>query len=78
MGEEEDFGETLKAISLTACTTGLGFGTLVLAHHQGLQSLGWVMLLGSASTLIASTVVLPAGLRVMSRSKSKKRLANID
>ena len=77
-GEEETFGETLKAISLTACTTGLGFGTLVLAHHQGLQSLGWVMLLGSASTLIASTVVLPAGLRVMSRSKSKKRLANID
>ena len=78
MGEEEDFGETLKAITLTACTTGLGFGTLVLAHHQGLQSLGWVMLLGSASTLIASTVVLPAGLRVMSRSKWKKRLANID
>ena len=77
-GEEETFGETLKAISLTACTTGLGFGTLVLAHHQGLQSLGWVMLLGSASTLLASTVVLPAGLRVMSRSKSEKRLANID
>ena len=36
-GEERTFGETLNAVTLTACTTGLGFGTLVFAHHQGLQ-----------------------------------------
>jgi hypothetical protein len=63
-GEEHGFGETLKAVTMTACTTGIGFGTLIFAQHQGLQSLGWVMALGSASVLMASTVVLPAGLQL--------------
>ncbi len=69
-GEEEDFGETLKAVTLTACTTGIGFGMLIFAHHQGLQSLGWIMVLGSASVLVASTIVLPTGLRLISSTKN--------
>ena len=68
IGEELDFGETLNAVTLTACTTGLGFGTLIFAHHQGLQSLGWVMALGSVSIFAASTIVLPAGLSLFTRS----------
>ena len=68
-GEERTFGETLNAVTLTACTTGLGFGTLVFAHHQGLQSLGWVMVMGSMSTFFSTTIMLPAGLRLLGGSK---------
>ena len=74
-GEEVGFGGTLKAVALTTAITGIGFGTLILAHHQGLRSLGWVMVLGSTSTLLAGTVVLPCGLRLTRSVKSKKRLA---
>ena len=74
-GEEVGFGGTLKAVALTTGITGIGFGTLILAHHQGLRSLGWVMVLGSTSTLLAGTVVLPCGLRLTRGLKSEKKLA---
>ena len=52
------FGATLSAVTLTACTTGIGFGALLLAQHKGLQSLGWVIAIGSLGCLLSSTVLL--------------------
>ena len=52
------FGTTLSAVALTACTTGIGFGALLLAQHKGLQSLGWVIAIGSFACLLSSTVLL--------------------
>ena len=37
----------------------IGFGSLGLASHQGLASLGKVLLLGVGSCLVTSTLVLP-------------------
>ncbi len=53
---------TRKAVVLTGCTTMIGFGSLIFAHHRGLQSLGMVMILGIGCCLIAAMVVLPAAL----------------
>lgn len=60
-------GVTLRAVTLTAVTTGIGFGALLTARHRGLQSLGWVMLLGSLSCLVVSVFVLPRVLVVLDR-----------
>jgi hypothetical protein len=60
---ENRFGVTIRAVTLTACTTAIGFGTLLTASHKGLQSLGWVMAIGSIACLLASVVVLPLALR---------------
>lgn len=36
-----------------------GFGSLLVAHHRGVFSLGVLLVIGSAMTLTASLVVLP-------------------
>ena len=59
------FGTTLSAVALTACTTGIGFGALLLAQHKGLQSLGWVIALGSLACLGSSTILLISLLRCL-------------
>ena len=59
------FGTTLSAVALTACTTGIGFGALLLAQHKGLQSLGWVIALGSLACLGSSTMLLISLLRCL-------------
>jgi len=51
---------TAAAIFLTSVTTMIGFGSLMLAAHQGLQSLGRVLTLGVFSCLFSSVLVLPA------------------
>jgi len=40
-------------------TTMAGFGSLLIAHHRGVWSLGVLLVIGSATTLIAALVVLP-------------------
>ena len=50
---------TGRAILIASLTTMIGFGSLALASHRGLASLGAVLLLGVGSCLVTSTVVLP-------------------
>jgi predicted RND superfamily exporter protein len=50
---------TVLGVALNGLTTGAGFGSLLVAHHRGVWSLGLVLLIGSVMTLIASLVVLP-------------------
>jgi predicted RND superfamily exporter protein len=51
---------TFVAVLLTSVTTMVGFGSLVLAQHQGLRSLGQVLTLGVLCCLVSSTTLLPA------------------
>ncbi len=62
-GGARSLGWTMRAVVLSALTTAVGFGTLLLAAHKGLQSLGWVMCIGSAACFACAVVVLPAVLR---------------
>ncbi len=50
---------TGRAILISSLTTMIGFGSLALASHRGLASLGVVLLLGVGSCLLTSTIVLP-------------------
>ena len=62
---------TGKAVLVSALTTCTGFGSLILAKHAGIASLGTVMALGAALCMIASVTVLPALLILLTRSGLK-------
>jgi hopanoid biosynthesis associated RND transporter like protein HpnN len=56
---------TGKAVLVSALTTMAGFGSLMVAKHQGIASLGAVMLLGTSMCMIASLAFLPAVLTLL-------------
>jgi hopanoid biosynthesis associated RND transporter like protein HpnN len=58
---------TGQGIAVAALTTVLGFGTLMVASHRGLVSLGFVLALGVTACMGAALVLLPAVLRLASR-----------
>ncbi|MBT9584727.1 MMPL family transporter [bacterium] len=58
---------TGPAIALSAGTTMAGFGTLMIAHHQGIASLGFLMTAGVGANLVTSLLLLPAFMRVISK-----------
>lgn len=68
------WGGTGTGILLTTATTAIGFGSLMLAEHRGVQSLAIVMVIGLLTTLIAAWTMLPAVLRL--RYKRMVSLSN--
>ena len=56
---------TGRAITLSTLTTMAGFGSLMVARHQGIFSIGALLTIAMASSLLASLVVLPSLLRVL-------------
>lgn len=54
------------AVLVDSLTTIVGFGSLMIASHQGLQSLGRVLTLGVTCCLFTSMIMLPALLTWMS------------
>jgi predicted RND superfamily exporter protein len=51
---------TGKAVLVSGLTTVAGFGSLIIAKHQGIVSLGFVMSVGVIASMIAGLVFLPA------------------
>lgn len=60
--------QTRKACVLCGLTTLLGFGSLSFASHQGIASLGLVLVIGCTSGLFFSTFVVPVILSKLSAS----------
>jgi hypothetical protein len=56
---------TGKAVLVSGLTAMTGFGSLILAKHQGIQSLGFVMSVGIATCMIAGLTFLPALLNIL-------------
>jgi predicted exporter len=54
---------TLVAVLFNGVTTIAGFGSLLVARHQGMRSLGWLLTIGSATSLVAALLVLPVLMR---------------
>ena len=50
----------INAITLTSLTSMVGFGSMMVSAHQGLVSLGIVLVVGVGSCLFISLVTLPA------------------
>jgi predicted RND superfamily exporter protein len=63
---------TFVAVLLTSVTTMVGFGSLILAQHQGLRSLGQVLTLGVLCCLISSTTFLPALFVLWSKNRPEE------
>jgi len=62
----ETSGSTINAVTLTSLTSMVGFGSMMVASHQGLVSLGVVLVVGVGSCLFVSLVTLPAILTLIS------------
>jgi predicted RND superfamily exporter protein len=58
---------TGKAVFVSALNTMAGFGSLLVAKHQGIASLGGVMAIGTATCVVASLALLPAVLTLLCR-----------
>jgi len=58
---------TVMGVVLNGVTTMVGFGSLMVARHQGIFGLGLLLTIGSACGLVASLVVLPVILRLITR-----------
>ena len=76
--EEEDVlaSSTARAVWFAALTTVLSFGSLAFASHRGMASLGRLLTLGVAATLVSYVVVLPAVL-AWDDERSKKKQARV-
>jgi len=57
---------TGRAVFLSSATSMAGFGSLMVAHHRGIFSLGFLLAVGVGSVLLASLTVLPALLWALS------------
>ena len=62
---------TGKAVLVSGLTTIAGFGSLIVGEHQGIQSLGWIMAVGTATCMIAGLTFLPAVLTLLHRRRAK-------
>ena len=61
---------TAVAVILTSTTTMASFGSMILARHQGLRSLGQVLTLGVLCCMVGSVVLFPALLSWFTRNRS--------
>jgi len=52
-------------VVLNGLTTIVGFGSLLIAAHRGIFSLGLLLTMGCACGLVASLIVLPIVLRLI-------------
>jgi hypothetical protein len=64
-----------RGVLIKALTTVLGFGTLVIARHRGMASLGLTLTLGVTFCMIAALVWLPALLRLLDERQRKATAA---
>ena len=57
-------GSTGRAVWVSSLTTMVGFGSLAVAQHQGIHSLGVLLTIGVGANLLAATFVLAPGLKL--------------
>jgi hopanoid biosynthesis associated RND transporter like protein HpnN len=61
-------------VTLNGLTTIVGFGSLMIASHQGIFSLGLLLTLGTACGLVAALIVLPVLLSLISKPVERPAL----
>jgi uncharacterized protein len=69
---------TGKAVLVSGLTSIAGFGSLILAKHQGIQSLGYVMSVGLATCMIAGLTFLPALLNLLMKWAPVEKQPSVD
>ncbi len=69
---------TGKAVLVSGLTAMAGFGSLILAQHRGIHSLGCVMTAGLATCMIAGLTFLPALLNLLVRRQAMTEQPSAD
>ncbi|MGN6555565.1 MAG: MMPL family transporter [Verrucomicrobiota bacterium] len=69
---------TGKAVFISGLTTIAGFGSLILAKHRGIHSLGVVMSVGVLTCMVAALTALPALLNLLMRRRSGSKQPSAD
>jgi hopanoid biosynthesis associated RND transporter like protein HpnN len=69
---------TGKAVFVSGLTTIAGFGSLMLAKHRGIESLGQVMAIGVTMCMIAALTSLPALLNLLMRFRQPTKQPSAD
>jgi len=67
---------TGKAIVVSNLTTVFGFGSLIIAGHQGIKSLGLIMSIGVLSSMFVALFVLPALATVLLKHLPKHKFTS--
>ena len=65
---------TPRAVFFSALTTVASFGSLILSAHRGTSSMGQLLTIAIAFTLLCTLVVLPAVFQIENTLKKKKTL----
>ena len=68
---------TVMAVAFNGLSTITGFGSLLVAHHRGIWSLGLLLTCGSVASLVAALVVLPVLIRLVGRSPVPAELPSV-
>jgi hypothetical protein len=68
---------TGRAVFLTTATSMAGFGSLMVASHRGIFSLGSLLAVGVGSVLLASLTVLPALLRALDGARKGEQVPDV-
>ena len=63
----------ILAVALNGLTTMTGFGSLMVARHRGIFSLGLLLTIGAAAALASSLVLLPLLLTLFDRDEAVAR-----
>ena len=67
---------TPRAVLFSALTTVASFGSLMLSPHRGTASMGELLSIAIAYTLICTLVVLPAAFNYADRRAAKRSQSN--
>ena len=62
---------TGKGVLVSGLTTMAGFGSLTLASHRGIESLGYVMTIGVFTCMVAGLTLLPCLLQLRTKHTSR-------
>lgn len=73
-GLETVVAHTGRAVLIASLTTMVGFGSLALASHRGMASLGMLLLAGVATSLLATLVFLPNLLLVLGLARDPQEV----
>jgi hopanoid biosynthesis associated RND transporter like protein HpnN len=69
---------TGKAVLVSGLTTIAGFGSLILAQHRGIRSLGLIMAVGVTTCMVVGLTFLPALLNLLLRAGWKIKTTQRD
>ena len=77
LGDPEELARTVKAVTLSALTTALGFGSLALAgRFAGIAALGETLTLGILACYVSSLTLVPALAGAFAKTETRRPAAD--